>query len=129
MTTPKSRSTKKKKDACADYLKYQRLQYRTHQCYICPERNSTSVDSGHPYDVTLVTQLLLNRLDALERLLKIWTGPASVALYMTDKDTAILSSFVASSQILSSRTNVFYHIVYQRGVSSYKGRGAVFSSD
>ena len=67
-------------------------------------------------NVTLVTQLQLNRLEGLERLLAAWEGPASVALYLSDEEAVRFTEFVNNTKVLHSK-NVAYHVVYKRQVS------------
>lgn len=44
------------------------------------------------------------------------TGPISLALYMSDSEVQQFLSYTLSSEILQSRKNVGYHIVYKDGV-------------
>ncbi|KAM0745729.1 hypothetical protein T439DRAFT_360982 [Meredithblackwellia eburnea MCA 4105] len=48
--------------------------------------------------VTLVTQLSISRLGRLSRTLEEWTGPVSIALYLTDpEDITVFESFLTAS--------------------------------
>ncbi|EDV19857.1 uncharacterized protein TRIADDRAFT_32796, partial [Trichoplax adhaerens] len=67
------------------------------------------------YDVTLVTHLSIDRLQMLDGLAKHWTGPMSIALYVTDRDVPSIRSFIQHSNNLSNRKNIGYHIVYIQG--------------
>lgn len=44
------------------------------------------------------------------------SGPISLALYMSDSEVQQFLSYTLSSEILSSRKNLGYHIVYRDGV-------------
>ena len=68
------------------------------------------------HDVTLVVQLSMDRLQMLEMLCIHWEGPISVALYMSDAEAQQFLRFVMGSEVLMSRRNVGYHVVYREGV-------------
>ncbi|KAL1786152.1 glycosyltransferase LARGE2 isoform X1 [Sigmodon hispidus] len=68
-----------------------------------------------PHDVTLVTQLSMDRLQMLEALCRHWPGPMSLALYLTDAEAQQFLHFVETSPVLSARKDVAYHIVYRDG--------------
>lgn len=68
-------------------------------------------------DVTLVAQLSMDRLQMVEALCKHWEGPISLALYMSDSEAQQFLSYALSSDVLHSRHNIGYHIVYKDGVS------------
>ncbi|XP_031229444.1 LARGE xylosyl- and glucuronyltransferase 2 isoform X3 [Mastomys coucha] len=68
-----------------------------------------------PYDVTLVAQLSMDRLQMLEALCRHWPGPMSLALYLTDAEAQQFLHFVETSPVLSARKDVAYHVVYQDG--------------
>lgn len=69
------------------------------------------------YDVTLVAQLSMDRLQMLETICRHWEGPISLALYMSDAEVQQFLRYAISSNILMSRKNVGYHVVYRDGVS------------
>jgi len=64
--------------------------------------------------VTLATQLALNRLTRLERVLANWRGPASITLHVRDSELEAATDRIQSSSLLGRRKNVNIHIVYQR---------------
>ncbi|XP_052582514.1 xylosyl- and glucuronyltransferase LARGE2 isoform X5 [Peromyscus californicus insignis] len=68
-----------------------------------------------PHDVTLVAQLSMDRLQMLEALCRHWSGPMSLALYLTDAEAQQFLHFVETSPVLSARKDVAYHIVYRDG--------------
>ncbi|XP_036041345.1 LARGE xylosyl- and glucuronyltransferase 2 isoform X1 [Onychomys torridus] len=68
-----------------------------------------------PHDVTLVAQLSMDRLQMLEALCRHWSGPMSLALYLTDAEAQQFLHFVETSPVLSARKDVAYHIVYREG--------------
>ena len=53
----------------------------------------------------------------LETICKHWEGPISLALYMSDAEAQQFLRYALSSEILMSRKNVGYHVVYKDGVS------------
>ncbi|KAI9259580.1 glycosyl-transferase for dystroglycan-domain-containing protein [Phascolomyces articulosus] len=56
----------------------------------------TQASSELPYDVTLVSQFSVNRLDVFTQVLDAWPGPVSVAIYLTEpNDVNQLKSFFA----------------------------------
>ncbi|KFM79337.1 Glycosyltransferase-like protein LARGE2, partial [Stegodyphus mimosarum] len=57
----------------------------------------------------------MDRLQMVEALCKHWEGPISLALYMSDSEVQQFLSYTLSSEILSSRKNLGYHIVYRDG--------------
>ena len=46
----------------------------------------------------------------------ILAGPISLALYLTDTEADQFQGFVSESDVLSSRKNIGYHVVYKQGV-------------
>lgn len=64
-------------------------------------------------DVTLATQLTVDRLRTLDRVLTNWRGPASVALHIGDAELEAATNLIRSSSRLS-RSNVAIHMVYRR---------------
>ena len=44
-------------------------------------------------------------------------GPVSLTLYMSDAEAQQFLSYTQSSEIIASRKNVAYHVVYKEGVS------------
>ena len=54
----------------------------------------------------------------LETICSHWEGPISVSLYMSDAEVQQFVRYRESSEILNTRTNIGYHVVYKEGVSS-----------
>lgn len=96
-----------KSDVCYDFRRAEVNVYRTHLYYVTykysPEEN----------DVTLVSQLSIDRLYMIEYLANRWKGPISLALYISDSEVQQFLNFITKSSILSSRTNIGYHVVYR----------------
>ena len=66
-------------------------------------------------DITLVTQMTLNKADVFDRLIEHWTGPVSVALYHDCNDSMLdLKHYVSK---WSQRHNIDVHIVIKTTVS------------
>ena len=90
-----------------------RLPRRTHISFISnvPENVKYS-----PTDVTLVTQLMINRIENLERLLESWKGPSQVALYLSDGELTSFKDFYDQSDVLK-KAKATYHVIFKRHVS------------
>ena len=99
-------------DDCHEFQHEQLIIHRTHPYYFDYDTSSVS-----PTDVTLITQLSVDRLQMLERLCNHWLGPISVTLYMTDEEAFEFRHHVMHTPVLRSRRNIAYHIVYKDGVS------------
>lgn len=46
-------------------------------------------------------------------------GPVSLALYISDAEAQQLLSYISKSDVLNTRTNIGYHVVYKEGVSDF----------
>ena len=51
-------------------------------------------------------------------MLKYWTGPATVVAYVTDEEIVTLTKKLHRSEIIQNRSNIIYHVVYKRHVST-----------
>lgn len=58
---------------------------------------------------------VLRRLQMLEAICKHWEGPISLALYLSDAEAQQFLRYAQGSDVLMSRGNVGYHIVYKEG--------------
>ncbi|CAH0397182.1 unnamed protein product [Chilo suppressalis] len=102
-------------DLCLSFRAAQRVKLRTHLYYM--DYTYTDIDN---FDVTLVLQLSMDRLQFLERLVKYWEGPLSAAIYLSDCEVAKLESFIRDwSDTLSSRRNIGYHLVFKQDSVHY----------
>ncbi|XP_023942707.1 xylosyl- and glucuronyltransferase LARGE1 [Bicyclus anynana] len=102
-------------DLCLTFRAAQRIKLRTHLYYM--DYNYMDIDN---FDVTLVLQLSMDRLQFLERLVKHWEGPLSAAIYLSDCEVTKLESFIRDwSSTLSSRTNIGYHLVFKHDTLHY----------
>lgn len=99
--------------SCEKYELEAKLPRRTHTYFIdnMAGRHHDSI----PF-VTLVTQLMLNRIGNLERLLASWKGPSQVALYLTDEEVVTFKEIYNNSNILQ-QADATYHVIYKRQVS------------
>ncbi|XP_024082515.1 LARGE xylosyl- and glucuronyltransferase 1-like [Cimex lectularius] len=114
-----SRATRKERelsklneeDVCYEFRRARLNNFRTHLYFLhydyepSPEGN----------DVTLVAQLSMDRLQMVEMMCKHWDGPISLTLYMSDTEAQQFLSYALSSEVLSSRKDIGYHIVYKEG--------------
>ncbi|XP_041969668.1 LARGE xylosyl- and glucuronyltransferase 2-like [Aricia agestis] len=102
-------------DLCISFRAAQRVKLRTHLYYM--DYNYVNIDS---FDVTLVLQLSMDRMQFLERLVKYWDGPLSAAIYLSDCEVTKLESFIQDwSTTLSARKNVGYHLVFKHDAVHY----------
>uniref|UniRef100_A0A8C3YTW1 LARGE xylosyl- and glucuronyltransferase 2 n=1 Tax=Catagonus wagneri TaxID=51154 RepID=A0A8C3YTW1_9CETA len=97
-------------DACLEFRRQQLTVHRVHITFL-PHKPPPP----QPYDVTLVAQLSMDRLQMLEALCRHWPGPMSLALYLTDAEAQQFLRFVERSAVLSARQDVAYHVVYREG--------------
>ncbi len=71
-------------------------------------------------DVTLVTQMSIDKMPSLIRILKTWTGPVSVAFYIKlNTSQSALESIMSETSVVS-KDNMDIHLVAGFGVSSIK---------
>lgn len=96
-------------DECYEFRREQSLVHRTHLFYLDYKYQPEE------YDVTLVTQLSIDRLQMLELLSNCWEGPISLALYVSDAEAQQFLKYAQDSEILTKRKNIGYHIVYKDG--------------
>jgi len=110
-------------DDCYEFKREHLIVHRTHLFYLeydnstAESQSDSSLTSDTWPDITLVTQLSADRLQMLEQLCQHWTGPISIALYMSDAEAHQFLRYALQSNILSPRRNIAYHIVYKDGVS------------
>ncbi|CAG9571674.1 unnamed protein product [Danaus chrysippus] len=102
-------------DLCLSFRAAQRVKLRTHIYYM--DYSYMNVDS---FDVTLVLQLSMDRLQFLERIVKYWEGPLSAAIYLSDCEVTKLESFIRDwSSTLNIRNNIGYHLVFKHDSVHY----------
>ena len=99
-----------KEDQCYEFKRSQQINFRTHIYYI-----EYDYESRDPNDVTLVAQLSMDRLQMIEEIAKHWAGPISLALYMSDSEANSFLGYILDSELLKTRKNIGYHIVYKEG--------------
>jgi len=105
---------------CNNFRRIARLKRRTHLNFFAGvgDEGDTHIAKssvpGKGVDVTLATQLTIDRFSAIERMLSIWDGPASVAFHVKDDEVDQLTSMIVRSKTLMKRTNVVCHVVYKR---------------
>lgn len=98
-------------DPCYDFRRQSLIQHRVHLFFLQYELSTLSDGA----DITLVAQLSMDRLQMLEAICRHWTGPISLALYMSDAEAQQFLRYAQASEVLSGRRNVGYHIVYKEG--------------
>ncbi|XP_034249956.1 LARGE xylosyl- and glucuronyltransferase 1-like isoform X1 [Thrips palmi] len=98
-------------DLCYDLRRAQVRSLRTHLYFLDYQYEPTP----DGFDVTLVTQLSMDRLQMVELLCQHWEGPISLTLYLSDAEAQQFLLYALSSQLLSSRKNIGFHIVYKEG--------------
>ena len=105
---PKSTTIVSTSDPCREFRKT--LIYRTHPYYVGHPQHHVSPD---PFDVTMVTHVSFDRLSTFMRVLKSWSGPASVAVYVNETESLEIIKFI--EKMLPQRKDVMFHIVYKAG--------------
>ncbi|KAM9845588.1 xylosyl- and glucuronyltransferase LARGE1 isoform 2-T2 [Aulostomus maculatus] len=98
-------------DPCYEFRRERFTVHRTHLYFLHYEYEPSSDKT----DVTLVAQLSMDRLQMLEAICKHWEGPISLALYLSDAEAQQFLRYAQGSEVLMSRGNVGYHIVYKEG--------------
>ncbi|KAM4901290.1 xylosyl- and glucuronyltransferase LARGE1 isoform 4-T4 [Sylvia borin] len=98
-------------DLCYEFRRERFTVHRTHLYFLHYEYEPASDNT----DVTLVAQLSMDRLQMLEAICKHWEGPISLALYLSDAEAQQFLRYAQGSEVLMSRHNVGYHIVYKEG--------------
>lgn len=66
-------------------------------------------------DITYVTHLSYDRFYLMEEIAKIWTGPISFSLYITDAELAKVIQFISENHVLKVRSDIAYHAVFREG--------------
>ncbi|XP_040569954.1 xylosyl- and glucuronyltransferase LARGE2s isoform X1 [Lepeophtheirus salmonis] len=113
VTTAKSVSNMESKgsdQSCYEFYLAGKTVYRTHIYfldYLLPQSKDSLV--------TLVAQLSIDRLHMIENLCTQWSGPMSLALYLSDAEAQEFFTFASNSEILKRRKNIGYHVVYKEG--------------
>ena len=95
---------------CQIFRKEAQIQHRTFLFFLGASYFPTSDN-----DVTLVSQLSIDRLSMLDPLCHHWAGPISLSVYASDVETLRLLDYYHSSSCLQKRHNVAIHIVYTDG--------------
>nr|CAH8839800.1 unnamed protein product [Trichobilharzia regenti] len=107
-------------EGCEEFQEDMNVKHRIHPYFL--HHNILNVTSLNKDNITniensisLVSQLTFDRIHRLEELAVNWLGPISLALYLTDREAALLVEFITNSRILQNRTNIGYHVVYVDG--------------
>ena len=109
-TTQKEKQVKHDSDPCFVFRREANALRRTHPFFTEYDYTLRST-----YDVTLTTQLSMDRLHMVELLSTHWDGPMSIAIYASDQEAQLVLQYVYSSPILKSRKDIGIHIVYKSG--------------
>ena len=67
-------------------------------------------------DITLVTQLSFNRFYLIDLLIKHWSGPLSITIYVNTEQLQVFGGALATHPTLLERENIDFHIVMESGV-------------
>ena len=93
-------------DVCNNLKEQSKKNFITHLFFY-----GTPYSSVDEYDVTLVTQLTMDRVHTLHKLLNHWNGPASITVYGNESEKW---NFMNAYSVLDGRPNVVIHVVYKR---------------
>ncbi|XP_048517080.1 xylosyl- and glucuronyltransferase LARGE2 isoform X1 [Dendroctonus ponderosae] len=66
-------------------------------------------------DITYVTHLSFDRISLIDNIARLWPGPISFTMYLSDAQFARVVHLLSDSQLLSSRSNIAYHVVFKQG--------------
>ena len=104
---------------CTDFKREGNQERRTHPFYAGQWLNPHSSQS-YSDGVTLILHVTLDRLvPMLEPMCRHWEGPMSIAVFANDSEVSGLVNLIQSSPVISSRSNIAYHIVYKEGINIY----------
>ena len=95
------------KDVCNNLKEQSKKNFITHLFFY-----GTPYSSVDEYDVTLVTQLTMNRIHVLHKLLNHWNGPASITVYGSESEKWNFMQYLNAYSVLDGRPNVVIHVVY-----------------
>ena len=109
-STQKEERIKQESDPCLVFRREVNLVRRTHPFFTGYEYTPRDT-----YDVTLTTQLSMDRLHMIELLSTHWDGPMSIALHASDQEAHLVLQYINSSPSLKSRKDIGIHIVYKTG--------------
>ena len=98
---------------CTDFKREGNQERRTHPFYAGQWLNPHSSQSN---DITILLHGSMDRLvPMLEPMCRHWEGPMSIAVFANDSEVSGLINLIQSSPVISSRSNIAYHIVYKEG--------------
>jgi len=104
----KPASSATKRDECI-MLKWEGTVKRRMYPYFLGCKFTTS----DPHDVTLVAHSTLERMYLGEIISEHWNGPMSLAIEVTDSQVQLVFDFVSTSELLSQRKNIAYHLLFR----------------
>ncbi len=88
---------------------------------LCPIEDTWLPEIHYRPIVPLTNVYLIYRLHRLEEIANHWDGPMSLAIYLSDREAAILTEYLDSSPFFAQREDICIHLVFQEGVSWYLG--------
>ena len=97
-------------DSCSDFRQETEQVYRVHPFYL-----DYSYNSNADNDVTLVTQMTMDRLHMLDLISRNWDGPISITLYASDSDMREVLSYTSVSPVLNDSKKLALHVVSKKG--------------
>ncbi len=100
------------KDPCLEFRKIQKTVFRTHPFVVDYDYKSGL------YDITLVTQMSMDRLHMLVPLYAHWSGPISVAMYVTDSQLNEILDYISSFLVPRSK-RLALHVVFKKNSLLY----------
>ncbi|KAF5274149.1 hypothetical protein FQR65_LT04547 [Abscondita terminalis] len=66
-------------------------------------------------DITMVTQMSIDKFSVLEETCRRWNGPISVSLYLEEENLFTAMRYINQSKELKNRYNIAYHVLFKKG--------------
>ncbi|KAF5274148.1 hypothetical protein FQR65_LT04546 [Abscondita terminalis] len=66
-------------------------------------------------DITMVSQMSIDKFPVLEEICRRWTGPISVSLYLEEENLFTAMRYINQSKELKNRYNIAYHVLFKEG--------------
>eukprot|EP00164_Ancoracysta_twista_P002249 GFYU01002971.1.p1 GENE.GFYU01002971.1~~GFYU01002971.1.p1 ORF type:complete len:649 (+),score=146.51 GFYU01002971.1:144-2090(+) len=81
-------------------------------CYRVEQMYRKAEDDPDPYDISIISQLSVDRLVRLREMAKLWDGPLSATVYIKDPASDLQAIEDLRNSIAAVEKNVDFHILY-----------------